>query len=104
VSRSKNEWSSPHTPSWRGAPLKHGDTFAFIHWINELHNTFIMLCVLRLKHKVSNSLTYSYLMYTKFWSGNPKGRDHSEDHFEHGRIILEWILRKWDRKVWIGFI
>jgi len=32
--------------------------------------------------------------YTKFWSEDPKGRDHSEDVGVDGRIILEWILKK----------
>jgi len=33
-----------------------------------------------------------------------KGRDHSEELGVDGRIILERILEKWDRKVWTGFI
>jgi len=33
-------------------------------------------------------------MHTKFWSVNLKGRDHSEDLWVDGRIILEQILRK----------
>jgi hypothetical protein len=32
--------------------------------------------------------------------GKPEGRDHSED----GKIISEWILRKWGGKVWTGYI
>jgi hypothetical protein len=28
----------------------------------------------------------------KIWSGNLKGRDHSEDRGADGKIILEWIL------------
>jgi hypothetical protein len=35
---------------------------------------------------------------------NFKGRDHSEDLGVDGRIILEWISGKQDRKVWTGFI
>jgi hypothetical protein len=31
-------------------------------------------------------------MYTKFWSENLKGRNHSEDPGVDGEIILEWIL------------
>jgi hypothetical protein len=31
---------------------------------------------------------------TNFWSGNLKGRDHSEDPSVDGNIILEWILGK----------
>jgi hypothetical protein len=43
-------------------------------------------------------------MHTKFWSENLKGRDHSDDLSVDGRIILEWILNKQFRRVWIGFM
>jgi len=43
-------------------------------------------------------------MNTKFWSENLKGSDHSEDLGVDRRIILEYILRKYGRKVWTGFI
>jgi hypothetical protein len=42
-------------------------------------------------------------MHTKFWSEKLKGRDHSEDLYVDGRVILEWILVKYDGKMWIGF-
>jgi hypothetical protein len=41
---------------------------------------------------------------TQFWSENLKGRDHLEDVGVDGRIILKWILRKWDVTVWTGCI
>jgi hypothetical protein len=41
-------------------------------------------------------------MLTKFWSGNVKGRDFSEDLGIDGRIILEWIVRKQGGKVCTG--
>jgi hypothetical protein len=34
-------------------------------------------------------------MHTIFWLENLKGRDHSQDLGRDGKIILEWILRKW---------
>jgi len=40
-------------------------------------------------------------VYTGFWWGNLKERDHSEDPDVYGRIILRWIFRKWDVVVWI---
>ena len=42
-------------------------------------------------------------MHTGFWWGNLRGGDHLEDLGVNGRIILEWILYKWDGgKDWIG--
>jgi hypothetical protein len=35
-----------------------------------------------------------------FWWGNLKERDHWEDLGVGGRMMLEWIFRKWDVGVW----
>jgi hypothetical protein len=35
-------------------------------------------------------------MYTGFWLGNLKVRDHLEDPGVDERIILIWVFRKWD--------
>ena len=40
--------------------------------------------------------------YTWFWWGNLRGRDHLGDPGVDGRIILRWMLRKWDVVVWTG--
>jgi hypothetical protein len=37
-----------------------------------------------------------------FWWGNLGERDHWGDPDVDGRIILEWIFRKWDIGVWAG--
>jgi hypothetical protein len=37
------------------------------------------------------------------WRRNMRGRDHWEGPDVYGRIILKWILRKWDMVVWAGF-
>jgi hypothetical protein len=41
---------------------------------------------------------------TKLLFENLKGRDNLEDLGIDGRILLEWILGKWNRKVLVGFI
>jgi hypothetical protein len=35
-------------------------------------------------------------MYTGFWWGYSRERDHLEDPGIDGRIILRWVFRKWD--------
>jgi hypothetical protein len=35
-----------------------------------------------------------------FWWGTLRDRDHLRDPGVEGRIILGWIIKKWDREVW----
>jgi len=35
-------------------------------------------------------------VYTEFWRGNLRERDHLEDPDADGKIILRWIFRKWN--------
>jgi hypothetical protein len=37
-----------------------------------------------------------------FWGGNLREGDHLGDPGVDGRIILRWIVRKWDVGVWTG--
>jgi len=34
-------------------------------------------------------------MHTRFWWGNPKGKDHFEDQDVDGRMILKFTFKKW---------
>ena len=40
--------------------------------------------------------------YRGFWWGNVRERDHLENPDIYGRIILRWIVMKWDVGVWTG--
>jgi hypothetical protein len=40
--------------------------------------------------------------YAEFWRGTLRVRGHLEDPGIDGRIILGWILRKWDVELWTG--
>jgi hypothetical protein len=39
----------------------------------------------------------------RFWWGNLEERDHREDLGVDGRLILNWIFRKWVGVLWTGF-
>jgi len=41
-------------------------------------------------------------VYTGFLWGYLRVRDHLGELGEDGRIILRWIFRKWDERVWPG--
>jgi len=41
-------------------------------------------------------------VYTGFWWGNPRERGQLGDPDLDGRIILQWIFRKWDIGLWTG--
>jgi len=41
-------------------------------------------------------------VYTGFWWGNLRERDHLVESDVDERIILSWIFRKWDVGVWTG--
>ena len=41
-------------------------------------------------------------VYTGFWWGSLRERDHLEHPGIDGRIIIIWIIRKWDVVVWTG--
>ena len=42
-------------------------------------------------------------MCTRFWLANLKERDHWRDPDVDGRIILRWIIRKWEGVVGTGW-
>jgi len=43
-------------------------------------------------------------VYTGFWWGNLRERDHLDESGIDGRIILRWIFRKWDVGTLTGLI
>jgi hypothetical protein len=43
-------------------------------------------------------------IHTEFSLGNVKKREHKEELCVDRRIILKWILKKWDGRTWTGLI
>ena len=43
-------------------------------------------------------------MYTGFWWGKLREKDHLKDPGVDGRIILRWFFWKWDVEAWTGSI
>jgi hypothetical protein len=43
-------------------------------------------------------------VYTWFWWGNLRERDHLEDASINESITLQWIFKKWGGEAWTGLI
>ena len=43
-------------------------------------------------------------VHTGCWSGDVRERHHLDDLGVDGRLILKFILKKWDGKAWTGLI
>jgi hypothetical protein len=56
----------------------------------ELHNVHFLLNIIR------TIKLMKWAGHVGFWYKNLKQRDHQEDIGEDSRIILKWILEKWD--------
>jgi hypothetical protein len=48
--------------------------------------------------------TYRGEVYSRFWWGNLRERDHLEDPGINGIIILRWIFGKWNVEAWTGSV
>jgi hypothetical protein len=43
-------------------------------------------------------------MHKGFWWENQKERAHNENPEVNGRMVLRWIVERWDGVVWTGLI
>jgi hypothetical protein len=67
--------------------------------LNDLHSSpnIIRVTKARIMRRVVHVVLWGREeVYTGFWWGNLRERDHLEDPGVDGSIILRWIFRKWD--------
>ena len=77
----------------------------------ELYDLFFSTNIVRVIESKKKNMLLAELtphmtaeIYTGFWWGKQRKRDHLEDPGVDGRIILRWIFRKWDVGTWTGLI
>jgi hypothetical protein len=67
----------------------------------ELNDLYFTLSVVRVI-KSRGMRWAGYVARTGFWWGNLREGEHLENPGIDGRILLRWILRKWDVGAWTG--
>jgi hypothetical protein len=68
--------------------------------VENLITTGIRCPVMSLNRRIHELKIVSIVEMTR--SSNLRGRDNLKDPGIDGRIILRWIFRKWDVRVWTG--
>jgi hypothetical protein len=63
--------------------------------LNGLYATPNVICVIK-SRRMRWAGHVERMVYTGFWWGNIRERNHLEDPAIDGRIVLRWIFRKWD--------
>ena len=74
--------------------------------LNSLYSSPSIVCVVKSRRLRWGGMRYVWRkgeVCTRFWWGNLRERDHWGDQDVDGRIILRWILRKWEGVVGTGW-
>ena len=81
------------------------ETKQFKYIRGQSQNTFTIptFCLFVSKYNRKNIKVLHSNLLVKFWWGNLRERDHWGDQDIDGRIIVRWILRKWEGVVGTGW-
>ena len=72
--------------------------------LNDLYCSHNIVRVIKSRKDVMGGACSTYGGEERLWRGNLRERDHLEDQGVDGMIILRWIFRKRDVRVWAGLI
>jgi hypothetical protein len=68
-----------------------------------LHYSMNIISVIKSRRIRLEICRGQWKLHKKLWSKKLRGQDHLEDLVINRRILIKWILNKYDVRVWTGF-